>query len=105
MHGVWALVFVPAAAVVAWRCCGPKLKRLSFLMACLCAVGLVGWFGAVAIQGTDLVQSVNDRVFHAMGVIISSISIPLVQLLLAFLLVVIWPERWRFKKTQPEPDR
>jgi len=106
MHGIWLLVFAPIAAVVAWRYSGVALRKLALYAMVLAGVALVGWFSYLSIEGADLVTSIYDRVMHAMGVIVGSINVPIVQFLLATVIVVSWPRKYEFRPSKliPETD-
>lgn len=102
MHGIWLLVFVPLAGVVAWRCSGPFLRKIALWAMISASVGLAGWFGYLAIEGTELTGSAYDRVMHSLGVIVGTINLPILQLLLGLAVVVTWPRKFEFRlPTEP----
>ena len=106
MHGIWFLVFAPLAAVVAWRYSSVSLRRLAVYAMFLAAIFLVGWFGYHSIVGSEYATSPYDRAMHSMGVIIGSINVPIFQILLATVIVVVWPRKFEFGSQDPvvEPD-
>lgn len=98
MHAVWLMLLVPLAGIVAWRFATPLVRKFSFLLTIATAVGVLGWFGFHFVVGTELTESVHDRFFHAVGVIVSALNVPATQFLAALTMMQIWPERWRFRK-------
>ncbi len=104
MHGVWLLVFVPIAAIVAWRCSGPRVQRLAGYLFLFAAVSLVGWFSYLTFNGTELTASIYDRVLHSLGAIISSINLPILQFMGAMGLIVEWPKKWEFTRDHQAND-
>jgi len=66
------------------------------MLSILLTIVLAAWFGYLAVVGTELSGSMYDRVMHAMGVIVSSINFPVLQILAALLLLVAWPRNWEF---------
>ena len=97
MHCLWFLILVPLAGVVAWRLSGPTLKRISMWFGMLAALGLLGWFGYTAIAGTEFTETIFDRVMNAIGVIVGSVDIPLIQFLVATIVFMCWPRRWTYQ--------
>lgn len=113
MHGIWLLVFTPVAAVVAWRFSGTLFRKLATYSMALTGVGLAGWLIFLVVEGAEYSGTIYDRVMHAMGaVFIESISFPIIQVLLALLVIVCWPRRFEFSSanaktdvnTNPDPD-
>ena len=97
MHGIWLLVFAPIAAVVAWRCSSSSLRKVASYAAFLAGFFLVGWFGYVSFEGAEFTNSLYDRIMHSIGVIVSSINVPILQFMLGAAIVVFWPRRFEFK--------
>jgi hypothetical protein len=91
------LVFVPVSAVAAWRWSNPNLNRAAFLLLLLSASGLVIWFGVLVANGTDLTETIHDRVMHAIGVIVGAINYPVVQAIAGALVLVSWPSSWTYR--------
>lgn len=85
------------AAVVAWRYSGPHLKKAALALSILLSVALGVWFGYLTFVGSELAESVFDRVMNAAGVIIGAINLPILQVLAALVLLFAWPRRWVFK--------
>ena len=105
MHGFWLLLTLPVAALLAWRLAGSRYQVAATWLGCATAVGLIGWMGFVAVSGTELTESLADRIWHAIGTLVTSINIPLVQMLLGCVLVSSWPlfgKRSQLKPTESE---
>ena len=66
----------------------------------LAALGLLGWFGYSAIAGTEFTETIFDRVMHAVGVIVGSVDVPLIQFLIATIVIIFWPRRWTYQPTR-----
>lgn len=94
-------MFAPAAAVIAWRYSGVTLRKLATYSMVLTGVGLVGWFVYLAVIGSTYADSIHDRVMHSLGVVFGSISFPILQFLLATVIVVSWPRKYEFRPADP----
>ena len=105
MHGIWTLVFVPLAAVIAWRYSGPKVRLAATWLMTLFGIGLAGWFGYLTFEGTEFANSIYDRVMHSLGVVVGSINVPIVQLISAAAIVVCWPRQFEFANITAAEDK
>ncbi|QEG23799.1 hypothetical protein [Mariniblastus fucicola] len=96
MHGVWFLSLAPVAAVIAWRFSNGGIRKSALWVLCLSAVALSIWFGYEAYRGTEFTSTAYDRSMHAMGVIFSSINLPILQVMVAAWILFAWPRRWQY---------
>ncbi len=96
MHGFWLAVVLPIAGLLAWRFAGGSGRRIATWLSVLTAVGLLGWMGFTAYSGTELTESMSDRVWHSIGKVVVSINVPLVQVMLGCLVFSGWPKRFQW---------
>lgn len=91
MHGFWLVLILPVAALVAWKVGGSRWQKFAGVLTGLTGFGLLIWMAVVGIAGTELTESIADRIWHSIGTVVVSIGFPLVQLLLGCLLISCWP--------------
>lgn len=100
MHGIWLLVFAPLAALIAWRYSSLAVRKIAFWLMIACSIALVGWFGYLSFEGSESATAFYDRGMCSLGVIIGAINMPILQLILALVIVVLWPRKFEFAKPQ-----
>jgi hypothetical protein len=97
MHGLWFLIAIPPAGVLAWRLGGRRLQWIAGWLSLLTAAGLCGWVGYLVFDASEYSETLLGCVIHGIGVITGMVDVPIVQFLVAALVVTYWPARWFFQ--------
>lgn len=89
MHVFWLALLMPICFFISWKFGGPRLSRSALFAAGGATIGLIAWMSVVGYRGFYETETIADRLGHAFQTLVSSINIPLVQVILGFLLMAI----------------